>query len=81
MSDDMAAAMVEYVSDPDDVTTRVVKVELLPPPCSMCRISAVSSTFASVFVYDLSGRSIMSRFSAVESFALGRWIIILSCFS
>ena len=26
--------------------TRVVKVELLPPPCSMWRISAVSSTFA-----------------------------------
>ncbi len=31
--------------------TRVVKVELLPPPCSMWRISAVSSTFASVAVY------------------------------
>ena len=51
LSDDIAAATVEYVSDPDEVITRVVKVELFPPPCSICRISAVSSTFASVAVY------------------------------
>ena len=30
----MAAAMAEYVSVPADVTTCVVNVELLPPPCS-----------------------------------------------
>ena len=33
--------------EPEDVTTCVVKVELLPPPCSMCRINARSSTRAS----------------------------------
>ena len=29
-----AAAIQEYVSVPEEVTTWVVKVELLPPPCS-----------------------------------------------
>ena len=33
--DDNAAAITEYVSLPADVTTRVVNVELLPPPCSI----------------------------------------------
>ena len=28
------AATAEYVSVPDDVTTWLVNVELLPPPCS-----------------------------------------------
>ena len=28
------AAIAEYVSVPDDVTTWLVKVELFPPPCS-----------------------------------------------
>ena len=35
--------MTAYVSDPDDVVTLVVKVELLPPPCSMCRTRATSA--------------------------------------
>ena len=47
LREDMAAAMTAYVSDPDDVVTRVVKVELLPPPCSMCRTRARSRTVAS----------------------------------
>ena len=34
-SDDIAAAIAEYVSEPEEVTTLVVKVELLPPPCSI----------------------------------------------
>ena len=45
--EDMAAAMTAYVSDPDDVVTLVVKVELFPPPCSMCRTRARSRTVAS----------------------------------
>ena len=35
------------VSVPEEETKCVVNVELLPPPCSMCRISAVSNSFAS----------------------------------
>ena len=30
-----AAAIAEYVSVPEEETTCVVKVELLPPPCSI----------------------------------------------
>ena len=59
--------MAEYVSVPEDVTTCVVKVELLPPPCSMCSTRARSSTVASIEVYFLSGRRSLSIFSAVES--------------
>ena len=33
--EDIAAAIAEYVSVPAEVTTRVVNVELLPPPCSI----------------------------------------------
>ena len=35
ISDESAAAITEYVSDPEDVTTWVVNVELFPPPCSI----------------------------------------------
>ena len=31
----MAAAITEYVSDPEEETSLVVNVELLPPPCSI----------------------------------------------
>ena len=48
--DDIAAAIVEYVSEPEDETTLVVNVELLPPPCSIWSIRAASSTFASTLV-------------------------------
>ena len=34
-SEPSAAAIAEYVSVPDDETTCVVNVELLPPPCSI----------------------------------------------
>ena len=34
LSDAIEAAIAEYVSVPEDVTTCVVNVELLPPPCS-----------------------------------------------
>ena len=54
-----------------------VKVELLPPPCSACSTSAISSTFASSAEYLLSGRSILRKFSAVESFGSGLWIYML----
>ena len=43
----MAAATTAYVSDPEDVVTLVVNVELFPPPCSMWRTSARSRTVAS----------------------------------
>ena len=37
----------EYVSVPEEVTTWLVKVELLPPPWSACSTSATSKTRAS----------------------------------
>jgi hypothetical protein len=46
-----AAAIAEYVSVPEEETTCVVKVELLPPPCSMWRTRARSRIFASSGVY------------------------------
>ena len=61
----MAAAMVEYVSVPEEVTTWVVNVELLPPPWSMCSTSAISRILASSLVYFRSSRSIIRIFSAV----------------
>ena len=36
-SEPMAAAIVAYVSVPDDDTRCVVNDELLPPPCSACK--------------------------------------------
>ena len=42
-------------SVPEEVTTWVVNVELLPPPCSIWRIRAISSTCASTSVYFISG--------------------------
>ena len=72
--EDRAAAIVEYVSEPDDVTTLVVKVELFPPPCSIWRTNARSKTFASKAVYFLSGLKILSKFSLVESSGFGLWI-------
>ena len=47
LREDMAAATTAYVSDPEDVVTLVVNVELFPPPCSMWRTSARSRTVAS----------------------------------
>ena len=46
-NDDIAAAITEYVSEPEDVTTLVVNVELLPQPCSICSSNAISRTRAS----------------------------------
>ena len=43
----MPAAMDEYVSVREELVTRTVKVELLPPPCSACVISNRSSIRAS----------------------------------
>ena len=71
LSEQSAAATVAYVSEPDDVTTRVVNVELLPPPCSMWRTRARSRTFASSCVYFLSERSMLRIFSANESSGSG----------
>ncbi len=50
LSEPSDAAITEYVSAPLDDTTCVVKVELLPPPCSACSTSTRSSTRASVSV-------------------------------
>ena len=61
-----AAAIAEYVSVPEDVTTCIVKDELLPPPCSACRMSAISRTFASRREKFVSCRSMCRMFSAVE---------------
>ena len=71
LRDESAAAITEYVSEPAEVTTLVVNVELFPPPCSIWRTSARSSTFASVSVYCLSGLSILRIFSAAERLSSG----------
>ena len=77
-SDDRDADTTEYVSEPAEVMTRAVNVELLPPPCSMWSTRAASSTFASSSVYPLSGLRSLRMFSAMESSLFGLWMIRLS---
>ena len=60
-----AAPMAEYISVPALVSTRVVKVELLPPPCSAWSTMSKSSSFASWWVNFLSGRRAFKMASAV----------------
>ena len=45
LRDAIDAAVAEYVSVPDEVTTCVVNVELLPPPCSAWIIRHVSRIY------------------------------------
>ena len=66
------------MSVPDDDTTCVVKLELLPPPCSACNTSAKSNILASNLLYLLSGLNIYKIFSAVDNVVLGVCIIRLS---
>ena len=68
--------MTEYVPVPEEVTTWVVKVELLLPPCSICRINAKSSTWASTCEYFMSaseGGAILCG----ERFSSGRCMYML----
>ena len=62
----MAAAYAEYGSVSAEDITRVVNVELLPPPCSACRHSMMSSMRASSGVNSRLGRSIDRMVSAVD---------------
>ena len=79
--EDIAAAIAEYVSEPLDVTTLVVNVELLPPPCSICNIRAISKALASSFEYSPFGLSILNKFSARDRFLSGLCIYIELSFS
>ena len=63
---------------PEEVSTRQVKVELLPPPCSACRVMSVSSRWASASVYCRSFRSRDSTVWAVFSSGRRGCMIMLS---
>ena len=75
-SEPMAPAYVEYGSVSAEVSTRVVNVELLPPPCSACRHSMTSSIRASSSVNWRSGRSMDRMVSAVDWPGMKRCMIM-----
>ena len=73
----MAAEIAAYVSVPEEESTRVVKVELLPPPCSAWIIISRSRSFASSSLNFLSGRIDLKIDSAVECSGLMGWKYML----
>ncbi len=64
--------MTEYESDPEEATTLAVNAELLPPPCSIWSVRAMSRTSTSSFVKSLSGLSMDIMFSVMPMSGFGR---------